>query len=62
MFKKLDKMLERYEKLNQLVGDAEVIARMDEWRSYTKELADITETVEKYTEYKKLLLFSKVRC
>ena len=55
MFKKLDKMLERYEKLNQLVGDAEVIARMDEWRSYTKELADITETVEKYTEYKKVI-------
>ena len=55
MFKKLDKMLERYEKLNQLVGDAEVIARMDEWRSYTKELADITETVEKYTEYKKVV-------
>ncbi len=55
MFKKLDKMLERYEKLNELVSDSAVIARMDEWRTYTKELADITETVEKYTEYKKVL-------
>ena len=55
MFKKLDKMLERYEKLNQLVGDSEVIARIDEWRAYTKELSEITETVEKYTEYKKVL-------
>ncbi len=54
MFKKLDKMLERYEKLNQLVGDSEVISRMDEWRAYTKELAEISETVEKYTEYKKV--------
>jgi len=53
MFKKLDKMLERYEKLNQLVGDADVISRIDEWKAYTKELADISETVEKYTEYKK---------
>ena len=53
MFKKLDKMLERFDKLNQLVGDSEVISRMDEWRAYTKELADITPTVEKYTEYKK---------
>lgn len=53
MFKKLDKMLERYEKLNELVGDAEVIARIDEWKAYTKELSEITETVEKYTEYKK---------
>ncbi|MBR1983061.1 MAG: peptide chain release factor 1 [Clostridia bacterium] len=55
MFKKLDKMLERYEKLNVLVGDADVISRMDEWKAYTKELAEITETVEKYTEYKKVL-------
>ena len=54
MFKKLDKMLERYEKLNELVGDAEVIAKMDEWKAYSKELADMTETVEKYTEYKKV--------
>ncbi len=53
MFKKLDKMLERFNKLNELVSDAEVIARIDEWKGYTKELADITETVEKYTEYKK---------
>ena len=53
MFKKLDKMLERYEKLNELVSDANVIARMDEWKLYTKELADMQETVEKYKEYKK---------
>ncbi len=55
MFKKLDKMLERYDKLNELVGDSEVISRIDEWKAYTKELADISETVEKYTEYKKVL-------
>ena len=55
MFKKLDKLLERYDKLNQLVGDADVISRMDEWKAYTKELADISETVEKYSEYKKIL-------
>ncbi len=54
MFKKLDKMLERFDKLNQLVGDNEVISRIDEWRAYTKELSEITETVEKYTEYKKV--------
>ena len=53
MFKKLDKMLERFDKLNELVSDSEVISRIDEWKSYTKELSDITETVEKYTEYKK---------
>ncbi len=55
MFKKLDKMLERFDKLNELVGDSDVISRIDEWKAYTKELAEITETVEKYTEYKKVL-------
>ncbi len=53
MFKKLDKMLERFDKLNELVSDSDVIARIDEWKAYTKELADITETVDKYLEYKK---------
>lgn len=53
MFKKLDKMLERYEKLNQLVSDPEVVSRIDEWKAYSKELADMTDTVEKYSEYKK---------
>ena len=46
MFKKLDKMLDRFEKLNELVGDAEVIARIDEWRSYTKELAETVIAVK----------------
>ena len=55
MFKKLDKMLERFEKLNQLVSDSEVIAKIDEWRAYTKELADMSETVDKYSEYKKVI-------
>lgn len=55
MFKKLDKMIERYDKLNELVGNADVIAKIDEWRAYSKELSDMTETVEKYLEYKKVV-------
>lgn len=55
MFKKLDKMLERFDKLNELVSDSEVISRIDEWRAYTKELSEITEIVEKYAEYKKVV-------
>ena len=50
MFKKLDKMLERFDKLNELVSDSDVISRIDEWKSYTKELAEITETVEQVKE------------
>ena len=51
MFKKLDKLLERFDKLNELVSDSQVIAKMDEWKAYSKELSDMTETVEKYIEY-----------
>ena len=55
MFKKLDKIVDRYDKLNELVGDSEVISKIDEWRAYKKELAEITPTVEKYLEYKKVV-------
>ena len=55
MFKKLDLILDRYNKLNELVADPNVIAVMDEWKKYSKELSDITETVEKYIEYKKVV-------
>lgn len=55
MFKKLDKMLERFNKLTELTSDADVIAKMDEWKAYSKELADMSETVDKYKEYKKVL-------
>ena len=55
MFKKLDKMLDRYQKLNELVSDSEVIAKISKWRAYTKELSDMTETVDKYLEYKKVV-------
>ncbi len=54
MFKRLDKTLERYKKLNELVSDPEVLSKMDEWKAYSKELADITETVEEYLKYKKV--------
>lgn len=54
MISKLENIYKRYEKLNELVGDPEVIKNIDEWRKYTKELADMQEVVEKYKEYKKL--------
>lgn len=55
MFKKLQAVEERYEKLNRLLSDPAVLADMDVWRKYTKELSDISETAEKYAEYKKLV-------
>ena len=54
MFKKLESVLERYEKLNILSGDATLLADTNEWKKVVKELAEITPTAEKYAEYKKL--------
>ena len=53
MTSKLEDILARYEKLNTLVADPEVIKNIDEWRGYTKELAGMEELVDKFKEYKK---------
>ena len=52
MIAKLETILLRYEKLNELLADPEVLSKMDEWKAYAKERADMEETVEKYKEYK----------
>lgn len=54
MISKLEAILERFNKLTQLVSDPEVIAKMDEWKKYAKERSDMEDTVEKYLEYKKV--------
>ena len=53
MIKKLETILERYERLTELTADPNVLADINLWRSYAKERADMEETVEKYREYKK---------
>lgn len=53
MISKLEAILQRYLKLQELVADPAVISNMDEWKKYTKEMSDMEETVNKYLEYKK---------
>ena len=53
MSKKLDNILERYEKLNELMLDPAVISNIDEYKKYAKEMSGLEETVEKYKELKK---------
>jgi peptide chain release factor 1 len=53
MFKKLDDIKKRYEFLSQQLADSAVIADMGTWQKYSKEQAELTETVEKYEEYLK---------
>ncbi len=54
MFDKLEAVEKRYEELNQLISDPEVIARQNEWKNLMKEHSDMIDIVEKYREYKKV--------
>ncbi|MBR2375178.1 MAG: peptide chain release factor 1 [Clostridia bacterium] len=51
MFKKLDEMKKRYEFLSEQLADSALLADMGTWQKYSKEQADLTETMEKYAEY-----------
>ncbi len=54
VFDRLEAVEERYNKLNELLSDPEVINDSNKLREYSKEQADIQETVEKYREYKEV--------
>ena len=54
MFQKLEAVEKRYEELNKLISDPEVIARQNEWKNLMKEHSDMVDIVEKYREYKKV--------
>ncbi|WP_062108456.1 peptide chain release factor 1 [Bacillus niameyensis] len=52
MFDKLQSVEERYERLNELLSDPEIVSNADKLREYSKEQSAIAETVEVYREYK----------
>ena len=54
MFQKLDAVEKRYEELNKLISDPEMIAKQSEWQKLMKEHSEIQEVVEKYREYKRV--------
>src|SRR5690606_17170795 len=52
VFDKLQFVEERYEKLNELLSDPEIVNDATKLREYSKEQSSIAETVEVYREYK----------
>ena len=56
MFDKLNAVEAKYEKLMSLISDAAVQADAAEYRTYTKSLSEIQVLVEKFREYKALLI------
>ncbi|WP_137597461.1 peptide chain release factor 1 [Paucilactobacillus kaifaensis] len=54
IFDKLQAVADRYDELNELISDPEIIADTQRFMKLSKEEGSIRETVEKYTEYKKV--------
>lgn len=52
MFDRLQAVEDRYEKLNELLSDPDIVSDPAKLRDYSKEQSDIQETVEVYREYK----------
>ncbi|MBY0097426.1 peptide chain release factor 1 [Mesobacillus maritimus] len=52
MFDRLQAVEDRYERLNELLSDPEIVNDPKKLREYSKEQSDIQETVEVYREYK----------
>lgn len=52
MFDRLQAVEDRYEKLNELLSDPEIVNNPGKLRDYSKEQSDIQETVLAYREYK----------
>lgn len=54
MFDRLQAVEDRYERLNELLSDPDVVSDNKKLREYSKEQSDIQETVDAYREYKKV--------
>ncbi|RSD27151.1 peptide chain release factor 1 [Mesobacillus subterraneus] len=54
MFDRLQAVEDRYERLNELLSDPEIVNDSKKLREYSKEQSDIQETVMAYREYKEV--------
>lgn len=54
MFDRLQALVDRYDELNELISDPEVIADTQRFMALSKEEADLRETVEVYHQYQKI--------
>ncbi|EGQ4400308.1 peptide chain release factor 1 [Staphylococcus pseudintermedius] len=54
MFDQLDIVEERYEQLNELLSDPEVVSDSNFLRKYSKEQSELQKTVEVYRQYKQV--------
>ncbi|WP_142302904.1 peptide chain release factor 1 [Bacillus sp. FJAT-45350] len=55
MFERLQSVEDRYDRLNELLSDPDVISDSTKLRDYSKEQSSIEETVQVYREYKEVV-------
>ncbi|MBN6095211.1 peptide chain release factor 1 [Staphylococcus saprophyticus] len=55
MFDQLDIVEERYEQLNEMLSDPDVVNNPDNLRKYSKEQAELQKTVDVYRDYKQTI-------
>ncbi len=55
MLDKLASLEERYEELENIIADPEVMADHSRWQQYVKSHSELTEVVSAYREYKKII-------
>jgi peptide chain release factor 1 len=55
MFDKLESVEKRYEELEQLLADSEIIARRGEFQKLSKEHSDLADLVSAYRDYKRIV-------
>lgn len=54
MFERLQAVEDRYDRLNELLSDPEIVNDIGKLRTYSKEQSDLQETVEVYRHYKEV--------
>lgn len=54
MFDRLQSVEDRYDRLNELLSDPDIVSDTNKLRDYSKEQSDLQDTVEAYREYKDL--------
>ncbi|MFC5589180.1 peptide chain release factor 1 [Sporosarcina soli] len=59
MFERLQAVEDRYDQLNELLSDPDVVSDMKKLRDYSKEQSGLQETVETYREYKNAITEQK---
>src|SRR5690348_5232561 len=55
MFDKLEAVEKRFQDLDAMLADPEIIAKRGEFQKLSKERADLTELVEAFREYKRVI-------